>query len=243
MGTSASVSLMARRISSESFRSMYFMSGKPRRLIVSCRCTRAMTRLFRARSIRLSRRNRLASSIFWRMTGCNAESMKNSQRISPILIGPPMRTVPRLPRCVLVPPDARVALPAAQQRRQDEPHHEPADVRPPRHAAGVSDHPQRDRATHQLHQEPDAKGEHRGQLNHRKEEQKRNQREHPRGWKQDEKCPEQTADGAAGSHRGDGRGWEEVPLDEGGDHARQQIEGQVAQMAEPVLDVVAEDPE
>src|SRR6185503_14608191 len=62
------------------------MSGKPSRLIVSCRCTRAIIRLFRSRSSRCSRRSRLASSIFCWMTGCTIENMKKSHRISAMLI-------------------------------------------------------------------------------------------------------------------------------------------------------------
>jgi hypothetical protein len=53
---------------------------KAEKLIVSCRCTSAITRLCRFRSNRCSRRNRLASSIFCRKTGCSAEIMKNNTR-------------------------------------------------------------------------------------------------------------------------------------------------------------------
>src|SRR2546425_3426552 len=63
------------------------MTGKPSKLIVSWRCTSAITRLLRARSNRCSTRSRLASSSFWRRMGWIAEIMKNSHRMSPMLIG------------------------------------------------------------------------------------------------------------------------------------------------------------
>src|SRR5439155_409071 len=69
------------------------MSGKPRKLMVSWRCTSAMARLFRARSNRLSARKRAASSIFCLTTGCSADSTKNSQRMSPNPMGDPPQSI------------------------------------------------------------------------------------------------------------------------------------------------------
>ena len=58
------------------------MTGKPRKLIVSWRWTRLITRLLRAFSIRFSTRSRLASSILCRMTGWSAMKAKNTHQRS-----------------------------------------------------------------------------------------------------------------------------------------------------------------
>ena len=50
--------------------------------MVSCRCTTRMTREFRARSSCAILRVRIASIMRCRSTGCNADSMKNSQKRS-----------------------------------------------------------------------------------------------------------------------------------------------------------------
>src|SRR4029077_10577950 len=70
-------------------------SGKPSRLIVSCRCTRRTTRDFRSRSIRVIMRFRDASNNFCLIIGCSAESMKNNQKISIFI--PSYLTRSRLP--------------------------------------------------------------------------------------------------------------------------------------------------
>src|SRR5512145_2363096 len=58
------------------------MIGKPRRLIVSWRCTSAMTRLWRARSSRFRTRSRVASSTFCLITGWIAMKRKTIHQYS-----------------------------------------------------------------------------------------------------------------------------------------------------------------
>src|SRR5882762_9026613 len=155
------------------------MIGKPRKLIVSWRCTSEMTRLLRDCWKRWSRRRRLASSIFCRMIGCTAEIMKNSQSTSPKPIVISLLLVGlRSPGGVLGTPRPLLGSARAKQRRHRHAHHEPADVCPPRHAAG-SLHRGRepDGAVQDLHREPEAEV-HRGRnLDHTEEqEDERHQR-------------------------------------------------------------------
>src|SRR5207302_7612374 len=146
------------------------MSGKPRKLIVSWRCTSEITRLLCDCWNRWSRRRRLASSIFCRMIGCTAEIMKNTQSRSPKPIVISLSLVGlRSPGGVLGTPRPPLRSARAKQRRHHHAHHEPADVRPPRHAAAVHRCRKPDGAVQDLHREPEAEVHHSRDLDHAEE--------------------------------------------------------------------------
>src|SRR3990172_7633711 len=78
--------------------SMYRNRGKPSRLMVSCRWTRAITRLLRWPSSCVRSRRRLASSHRCRIIGWTAIKMKKTQIRSLNDIAPPLGNRP-FPRC------------------------------------------------------------------------------------------------------------------------------------------------
>src|ERR1700736_5966103 len=102
--------------------------GKPRKLIVSCRWTRRVTRLPRFFSMRCMSRTRAVSSIFCRSQGCSMENTRKIQKISPM---PFMGCVLLSPRPVFVGVKAPVVLLGfLEQRQEDDAGHEAAHVGP-----------------------------------------------------------------------------------------------------------------
>src|SRR3954465_2457743 len=119
---------------------MWRPRGKRGKRIVSCRCTRRITREFRSRSICAILRARIASFRRCFSTGCNAVKIKNNQNRSPtdmmasyaIELGPTRRIEAENAFIGIVGP---IGLHGTlQYRREREPCQEASDVSPPGNA-------------------------------------------------------------------------------------------------------------
>ena len=151
---------------------------------------------------------------------------------------------PRVAMRVVGPLPLRLAraTPQTREAADDEPEHEPADVPPPRDpAAGARG--ERQGAAEELEHEPETEIEDRRDRDDLEEEEDRQQRDDAGVRVHHDVGAEHAGDRAAGADGGDGR----ARLQRGVERARGEtggeIEHEIARVTEPVLDVVAEDPE
>src|SRR5207249_2280280 len=132
--------------------------------------------------------------------------------------------------------------PPAERRPDDHPGNESAHVRPHGDAA-VRRGAERRHARGDLPDEPDEEEEDRGDLDDLDEEEDGKDRDDARRRKEQEIGPRDARDGAARSHHGDARMHRGERMRRAGRRAAEEIEDRVADVPEPVLDVVAEDVE
>ncbi len=110
-------------------------------------------------------------------------------------------------------------------------------------AADVCRLPEAVHAAEQLQREPQAEQDDGGHFHQLDDDEDRDQREHARPREHHEVAAEDARDGPARAHHGDPRAGAEGHLQQGGGQAAQQVEAEVARVAQPVLDVVTEDPQ
>src|ERR1041385_2442843 len=152
------------------------------------------------------------------------------------------------------PPVTRTCMRRASYPRPDEPRpraddraeEEPADVRPPGdagHFLRPLRRRQRQRAVEELHGEPHRQENYRADLRHRPIDDERKERDDARLRPQHQERAEDAGDAPRGADRGDDRLREQHGMREAPDGAADDVEGEVAEVADGVLDARAEDPE
>src|SRR5215831_16189279 len=133
---------------------------------------------------------------------------------------------------------------AGKQANQNHADDKSSDVCPPGDTAGITARRRKCRGSIQkLHEKPEAKDDESRYFDHLEKNEDRHQCQNAREWIGNQIRPENTGNCATGANARGGAVVVQYGVSDTRSQSAQQVEYKIAEMAKPVLDVVAEDPE